>query len=763
MRRILCLLLALTLLSSLMLTAYATQEETDQPAAVSEATEPEDAEQRMSEAGIDMIKKFEGFSKYPYWDVSQWTVGYGTSCPSDKREEYKANGITEAEAESLLRSRLKSYEKAVRYFSEQHNRPLEQHEFDALVSFTYNLGSGWVYKNSNFRRVMADKNSTDAEIIFWFGAYSSASGSVLSGLVRRRMAEANLFVNGQYGTSRPSNYCYVKLDANGGSLDSRVNAYDINTSERVNMVPTRDGYTFLGWYTEESGGTKVTVLDKSISGDTIYARWSGESWDESAADPDAGKLEESVDVTVTSNDVNLRKGAGTNYTRLGSADRGDKLTITHVLQNGSLLWGKSAEGWIALRYTNYEDVLNGKAEEPGETEPEKPELPIPGVVKVNSYLIIRTGPSTGYAEVGRLYNGDKVEILAQKVIGALTWGQIDKGWICLTHVVLGEAEPPAEEEQPTEPPVEETPTEPPVAEEKPTETGVKGTVKVSSSLLIRTGPGIDYDTNGSLRNGVSVTITKQEKNGSVTWGYMGEGWISMNFVVLEGQEPEKEPGQEPEQPSETAVTGTVKVNPSLTIRKGPDTTYGSNGSLKNGDRVTITKQEVRGTVTWGYMGKGWISMRYVVLDSQSSETPDEPAQTPSQPENTDGNWGTVTASDGLSIRQGPATTYAVKGYYSKDDRVEILDTQKVGSVDWGKTNKGWICLQFVKLDNAQPAKDIRTVTASCLTVRTSAGVGYKAVDYLYKGTQVEILETRDVDGNQWGRIASGWICLDYTK
>ena len=47
----------------------------------------------ISEQGIAYLKKAEGFSKYPYWDASQWTVGYGTRCPDNKLEEYKKNGF----------------------------------------------------------------------------------------------------------------------------------------------------------------------------------------------------------------------------------------------------------------------------------------------------------------------------------------------------------------------------------------------------------------------------------------------------------------------------------------------------------------------------------------------------------------------------------------------------------------------------------------------------------------------------------------------
>ena len=73
----------------------------------------------MSQEGIDMLKKFEGFAKYPYWDYSQYTVGYGTYCPSEDLERYKADGITEEEAEALLREYVVKMEETINAFIER--------------------------------------------------------------------------------------------------------------------------------------------------------------------------------------------------------------------------------------------------------------------------------------------------------------------------------------------------------------------------------------------------------------------------------------------------------------------------------------------------------------------------------------------------------------------------------------------------------------------------------------------------------------------
>ena len=95
-----------------------------------------------SEDCIKFIKQREGFSKYPYWDNSQWTVGYGTRVPADKLEEYQKNGITEEAALELLSSMMADFEKSIHRYINKYELTLTQQQFDALVSFSFNCGAG---------------------------------------------------------------------------------------------------------------------------------------------------------------------------------------------------------------------------------------------------------------------------------------------------------------------------------------------------------------------------------------------------------------------------------------------------------------------------------------------------------------------------------------------------------------------------------------------------------------------------------------------
>ena len=146
-----------------------------------------------SDALVEMIKSFEGFTAYPCWDYGQYSVGYGTRCPDDMLETYMERGITEEEAEVLLRNHLSIAENAVyRRFVQDLGISLNQGQFDSLVSFTYNLGSAWMYDDEGTLVKAILSGTEGSELIRAFSLWCNAGGSILPGLVRRRLCEANM-------------------------------------------------------------------------------------------------------------------------------------------------------------------------------------------------------------------------------------------------------------------------------------------------------------------------------------------------------------------------------------------------------------------------------------------------------------------------------------------------------------------------------------------------------------------------------------------
>jgi len=142
---------------------------------------------KTSQKGINLIVSFEGFSAKPYLDSARIpTIGYGnTYYPGGKKVTMKDPEITKERGDELFVAVLPTYEKIV---NSKVKVDLTQNQFDALVSHTYNTGG------SDTLFSLINRKAADSEIKDWFiKRYITAGGKVLSGLIRRRKAEADLF------------------------------------------------------------------------------------------------------------------------------------------------------------------------------------------------------------------------------------------------------------------------------------------------------------------------------------------------------------------------------------------------------------------------------------------------------------------------------------------------------------------------------------------------------------------------------------------
>ena len=139
----------------------------------------------ITQNGIDLIKRFEGFSRTVYFCPAGYpTIGYGHVVKDD--ENFSA-GIDEIQAEELLRQDAQIAERAVLRLI---NVPLTDGQFDALVSFTYNLGGGALQRSTLRRKINREEHEeVPKELMRWVWA----GGRKLKGLVRRRAAEADLY------------------------------------------------------------------------------------------------------------------------------------------------------------------------------------------------------------------------------------------------------------------------------------------------------------------------------------------------------------------------------------------------------------------------------------------------------------------------------------------------------------------------------------------------------------------------------------------
>lgn len=139
---------------------------------------------QLSPNGVELIKHFEGCRLTAYkCPAGVWTIGYG----STGTHVYEGLSITEEYAEELLRDDLLRFESGV---LSAVTVPINQDQYDALVSFSFNVGLGNL-KSSTLLRKLNSRNYVGAENEFQ--RWNRAKGRVLSGLTRRRHAESRLF------------------------------------------------------------------------------------------------------------------------------------------------------------------------------------------------------------------------------------------------------------------------------------------------------------------------------------------------------------------------------------------------------------------------------------------------------------------------------------------------------------------------------------------------------------------------------------------
>lgn len=227
-----------------------------------------------SEAGLTMIKDFEGYRQYPYSDNrGEWYIGYGTKCDP----ELFAAGVTEAEATEILRNALISKEDAVNQLLQRYALEVNQQQFDAMVSMTYTLGTQWINPSYRFCAYLINgiHNYTEAEVVNAIGTWCHQGSSVVDGLAERRMREAFLFLYGEYDNHAEDYYTYLHFNTAGGTVENRTVFYPIGLPYGELPVAEMSGRRFLGWTTPD--GETLTGEELALERMTVTARWVGDS------------------------------------------------------------------------------------------------------------------------------------------------------------------------------------------------------------------------------------------------------------------------------------------------------------------------------------------------------------------------------------------------------------------------------------------------------------------------------------------------------
>jgi len=150
----------------------------------------------ISDAGLALIKKYEGWYPQAYKDpVGVWTIGWGTTNMGPNGEVvWEGRIIDKEQGTEFLRRDMEYFEEKVKALV---NVPLTQHQFDALISFTYNAGEGNLAKSTLLKLLnRGNYEGAAAQFAVWNRARDRSTGQMvtLRGLTLRRADEAQLFL-----------------------------------------------------------------------------------------------------------------------------------------------------------------------------------------------------------------------------------------------------------------------------------------------------------------------------------------------------------------------------------------------------------------------------------------------------------------------------------------------------------------------------------------------------------------------------------------
>jgi lysozyme len=144
---------------------------------------------QISDNGLDTIKKFEGFRLQAYQDsVGVWTLGYGSTFFPNGTKVKEGDTVSYETAHRMLENVANMFSKEI---AKLITSEINQNQFDALVSFSYNVGINNFKKSHLLELVNKDPN--DPAIKQEFLKWNKAGGKVLKGLMLRRQAESELF------------------------------------------------------------------------------------------------------------------------------------------------------------------------------------------------------------------------------------------------------------------------------------------------------------------------------------------------------------------------------------------------------------------------------------------------------------------------------------------------------------------------------------------------------------------------------------------
>ena len=729
-KRLLCLLMALFMAASLV------------PAA---ALPTFAATLSVSESAITVLKQLEGYSKT--CDTNGY-IGYGTKC--EKKKGHGNHTITEKEADAALREALKDLDKAVNSFASKKGLSLTQGQHDAMVLFSFQNGTAWTTGTGDLQSAITSK-AKGSEFLSAICRWNASTNDD-----NRRKIEANMYLNGVYSSSVPSQFISVELDPNGGTMSqAAVQYYDVTTSQPVGVVPTNGTQTFMGWYlstgVDDKGvftdGNAVTKVSKVHDGKTLVARWQMANGDTDSVNylisvsdlasrtlysaPNGSAWATKIDKYITADGKSLRV----------KADYVDKDGVRWCMLGSGTNDGKAWEDWVKLKTT----VTGGIVADTSGLEMDVT------VTVTNSYVNSRVNATIFSAQNGSYKQGDKLRIINTANADGFLWGQVAAsaedatpvGWVALMYTNFESVKDSGSSNQ------------------NSTNVVARAVVTTKGYLNVRNDAGTDNQIVGALSNGTQVDLYETKYVNGIQWGRYSGGWICLAYTdvtrVTEDTGAANDVGL-------TSYAFTGKMN-TTNVYKTPGSTDASNlVVLKEAipSQVTVTNLTLdsKGN-TWGKISQGWVRVSNskgraldVELDVAKYYVVADAVSVRKDPKN-DGEW-VDTLSKGVEFNVNQSKQVVV-----------------VGETIWGYADKvgedeatygGWVNLasKYVSRNGAPSIEEDKddeyntytgqlatVVNTDSVNVRITGATYGKIVGKLARGTTARVLGERD-----------GWYNLD---
>lgn len=238
-----------------------------------------------------LIKSYEGYREDAYLNEGEayLTIGWGHCGP----DVYVGMPMNPQIAEELFNSDIKTFEDSVNKWNDQYKLNLNQNQFDALVSITYNFGAYWVEANSGDWRLAnyvqsgfkdaSGNRLPDLEIADAFGVLCSSARKILPGLITRRINEAEIFLYNNYHTDN-THFVYTILNPNGGTLTSGNRVAIFYKDQPYGTLPaavSASGQAPSYWAETDENGKLITPISPitastiAIKNRSLIAVWNG--------------------------------------------------------------------------------------------------------------------------------------------------------------------------------------------------------------------------------------------------------------------------------------------------------------------------------------------------------------------------------------------------------------------------------------------------------------------------------------------------------